>query len=41
MTLGQRMLQMVGHLTQHQGQLYYYHPKLQGKPVNTMHLWRI
>ena len=38
MKLGQRMLQMVGHLIQHKGQLYYY-LKLQGKPVNTMHLW--
>lgn len=38
MALGHRMLQMVGHLNQHKGQLYYY-LKLQGKPVNTMHLW--
>jgi hypothetical protein len=36
--LGYRLLQMVGHLNQHKGQLYYY-LKLQGKPVNTMHLW--
>ena len=38
MKLGVRMLQMVGHLNQHKGQLYYY-LKLQGTPVNTMHLW--
>lgn len=38
MTLGHRLLQMVGHLTQHKGQLYYF-LKLQGKPVNTGHLW--
>jgi uncharacterized damage-inducible protein DinB len=37
-SLGLRLLQMVGHLNQHKGQLYYY-LKLQGKPVNTMHLW--
>jgi len=36
--LGHRLLQMVGHLSQHKGQLFYY-LKLQGKPVNTMHLW--
>ncbi len=36
--LGYRLLQMVGHLNQHKGQLYYY-LKMQGKPVNTMHLW--
>lgn len=36
--LGQRLLQMVEHLKQHKGQLFYY-LKLQGKPVNTMHLW--
>jgi hypothetical protein len=29
---------MVGHLAQHKGQLFYY-LKLQGKPVNTAHLW--
>jgi hypothetical protein len=29
---------MVGHLNQHKGQLFYY-LKLQGKDVNTMHLW--
>lgn len=38
MTLGQRFLQMVQHLFQHKGQLFYY-LKLQGVPVNTMHLW--
>ena len=36
--LGVRMLQMVDHLKQHKGQLYYY-MKLQGKPVNTGDLW--
>ena len=36
--LGQRMLQMVEHLSQHKSQLFYY-LKLQGKPVNTSHLW--
>ena len=29
---------MIWHLAQHKGQLFYY-LKLQGKPVNTMHLW--
>jgi hypothetical protein len=29
---------MVEHLAQHKGQLFYYF-KLQGKPVNTGHLW--
>jgi uncharacterized damage-inducible protein DinB len=38
LVLGHRLLQMVGHLNQHKGQLYYY-LKLQGKPVNTGHLW--
>lgn len=38
MALGVRLLEMVNHLNQHKGQLFYYH-KLQGKPVNTMHLW--
>lgn len=38
MVLGHRLLQMVGHLNQHKGQLYYY-LKLQGKPVNTGDLW--
>lgn len=36
--LGQRMLQMVDHLKQHKGQLFYY-LKLQGQPVNTGDLW--
>ncbi len=36
--LGQRMLQMVNHLGNHRNQLFYY-LKLQGKPVNTMHLY--
>ena len=38
MILGHRLLQMIGHLSQHKAQLYYY-LKLQGKPVNTGHLW--
>lgn len=38
MPLGVRMLQMVDHLKQHKGQLFYY-LKLQGKPVNTGDLW--
>jgi len=38
MILGHRMLQMVMHLTSHKSQLFYY-LKLQGKPVNTGHLW--
>jgi uncharacterized damage-inducible protein DinB len=36
--LGHRLLQMVEHLKQHKGQLFYY-LKLQDKPVNTSHLW--
>jgi uncharacterized damage-inducible protein DinB len=36
--LGPRLMEMVGHLAQHKGQLYYY-LKLQGKDVNTGHLW--
>jgi len=36
--LGHRLLEMIGHLVQHKSQLYYY-LKLQGKPVNTGHLW--
>ena len=36
--LGLRLLGMVGHLTQHKGQLFYY-LKLQGKPVGTQELW--
>ncbi len=38
MVLGHRFLQMVAHLSQHKSQLFYY-LKLQGKPVNTGHLW--
>lgn len=40
MILGHRLLQMVDHLRQHKGQLFYY-LKLMGKPVNTMHLYGI
>ena len=36
--LGHILLQMVGHLGSHKNQLFYY-LKLQGKPVNTQHLW--
>ena len=36
--LGYQLLQMVGHLRSHKHQLFYY-LKLQGKPVNTGHLW--
>ncbi|MBN1364983.1 MAG: DinB family protein [Syntrophaceae bacterium] len=38
MVLGHRLLDMVDHLRQHKGQLYYY-LKLQGKPVHTGHLY--
>jgi hypothetical protein len=38
MVLGHRLLQMVEHLKQHKGQLFYY-LKLQGKPVHTGDLW--
>ncbi len=38
--LGQHLLQMVGHLSQHKAQLFYY-LKLQGKPVNTYAMWGI
>ena len=38
MPLGTQLLDMVGHLHQHKGQLFYY-LKLQGKPVNTMTLY--
>ena len=38
LVLGHRLLQMVEHLKQHKGQLFYY-LKLQGKPVNTGDLW--
>jgi len=36
--LGRHLLQMVHHLDQHKGQLFYY-LKLQGKPVDTADLW--
>jgi len=36
--LAQQLLMMVNHLTQHKDQLFYY-LKLQGHPVNTMHLY--
>jgi uncharacterized damage-inducible protein DinB len=36
--LGRHLLQMVQHLGQHKGQLFYY-LKLQGKPVGTADLW--
>jgi hypothetical protein len=38
MILGQRLLGMVNHLNQHKAQLFYY-LKLQGKQVDTSHLW--
>ena len=38
MILGHRLLHMVTHLNLHKNQLFYY-LKLQGKPVNTNHLW--
>jgi uncharacterized damage-inducible protein DinB len=38
LSLGQRLMQMVGHLGAHKAQLYYY-LKLQGQPVNTMHYY--
>jgi uncharacterized damage-inducible protein DinB len=37
-TLFQHLQSMIQHLGQHKGQLFYY-LKLQGKDVNTMHLW--
>lgn len=36
--LGHRLLQMIEHLSQHKSQLFYY-LKLNGKQVNTGHLW--
>ena len=36
--LGWHLLQMIQHLDQHKGQLFYY-LKLQGKTVNTVDLW--
>ena len=38
MALGQRLLSMVHHLNLHKAQLFYY-LKLQGKAVDTSHLW--
>jgi len=38
LVLGHRLLQMVDHLKQHKGQLFYY-LKLQGKSVHTGNLW--
>ncbi len=38
LVLGHRILQMIDHLKQHKGQLFYY-LKLQGKPVHTGNLW--
>ena len=38
--LGRELLGMVGHLGAHKGQLFYY-LKLQGKPVNTGHLFEM
>jgi hypothetical protein len=37
-SLVNRLLEMVEHLKIHKAQLFYY-LKLQGKPVNTGHLW--
>jgi hypothetical protein len=37
-SLGEQMLSMVGHLQTHKAQLFYY-LKLQGRDVNTMHLF--
>jgi len=37
-TLFQHCHEMIVHLMQHKGQLFYY-LKLQGKDINTMHLW--
>ncbi len=36
--LGEHLMGMVDHLATHKSQLYFY-LKLQGKDVNTMHLW--
>ena len=38
--LGRHLLHSINHSLQHKGQLFYY-LKLQGKPVNTQHLWSI
>ena len=37
-SLGHHLLHSIHHTQQHKGQLFYY-LKLQGKPVNTQHLW--
>jgi hypothetical protein len=37
-SLGEHLLGMIEHLATHKAQLFYY-LKLQGKDVNTMHLW--
>lgn len=39
-TLFQHLLECIWHLGQHKGQLFYY-LKLQGKDVNTAHLWGV
>ncbi|HEX5136732.1 MAG TPA: DinB family protein [Planctomycetota bacterium] len=36
--LGEQFLNMIGHLSTHKAQLFYY-LKLQGKPVNTAHMY--
>lgn len=36
--LGRHLLHSIRHTLQHKGQLFYY-LKLQGKPVQTSHLW--
>lgn len=38
LNLGRHLLHTIRHTLQHKGQLFYY-LKLQGKPVNTGHLW--
>jgi hypothetical protein len=40
LTLFQHLLQMIAHLTQHKGQLFYY-LKLMGKNVDTKDLWGV
>jgi len=40
LTLFQHLLQMISHLNQHKGQLFYY-LKLMGKNVNTNDLWGV
>lgn len=36
--MGPRLVEMINHLNQHKGQLFYY-LKLMGRDVNTSHLW--